>query len=370
MNIIRTSAPGKLILIGEHAVVYGKPAIITAVNKRCFVTISKRDDKKIKINSKNFSKEIVTDFDEIIAKFNKAQNDWKIFDKNGDVEVLKAITAGALDYPQIIIGQFIDCFKSSFEGITPHPNPLLKGEGMKGMSGFDLEIDSEIPVGAGMGSSAGLAVSIIGALFLFTNTKFDKDAINKIAFLCEQKKHGRPSGGDNAASCFGGLILFKKNDGVKQLDLNLPIKLKENFYVINTGAPEESTGEMVSMVKELYENDPVEIRNIFDDQGELVNKMLEVISSNYHENLTEIVKRAEYNLEKIGVVSESTKDLIRKVEESGGSAKICGAGGRADRSGIILIYHENLQRIKNVLESYNLEAEQLELGSEGLRIEI
>ncbi len=351
MNTFRTSAPGKLILIGEHAVVYGKPAIIGAIDKRCFVTISEREDKKIKIISKNFNKEIITDFDETISKFNKAQDEWNKFYQNNDVEILKSITSGALDYPQIIIGQFLEYFK------------------LISINGFDLKIDSELPVGAGMGSSAALAVSIIGALFLFTNKKFDKEDINKIAFLCEQKKHGRPSGGDNSASCFGGLILFKKDEGVRQLDLNIPTEIKENFYVINTGVPEESTGKMVSIVKDLYRVKSNFVVEIFIEQAELTEQFLVAIQNVNKDEVMRIIKAGEKNLEKIGAVSESTKDLIRKIEENGGCAKVCGAGGRADKSGIILIYHENLQKLMSILKPHGFKTENLEFDYQGLKTE-
>ena len=193
---IRISAPGKLHLLGEHAVVYNKPAIIAAVGKRCFVEIINRDDEKIKINSKNFNKETTVSFKEIVDKFSKAQKDWEAFDESNDIPLLKSITSDPLDYPLLIIGQYVNYFK------------------LKSLDGFELNIDSEIPVGAGMGSSGALSVSMLGALNIFAKKPLDKKIINEIAFLCEQKKHGRPSGGDNSTSCFGGLVWFKKDEGL------------------------------------------------------------------------------------------------------------------------------------------------------------
>ena len=183
MKIIKVSAPGKLHLLGEHAVVYNKPAIIAAVGKRCFVEIAPRTDGIIKVKSYNYKKEITTNSKDIIEKFDKSQKDWKTYNENNDTALLKSITKNPLDYPLIIIGQFLSFYE------------------FNAIDGFDLIINSEIPIGAGMGSSAALAVSITGALCLFTNKPFDREIINKIAFLCEQKKHGEPSGGDNTTSC-------------------------------------------------------------------------------------------------------------------------------------------------------------------------
>ena len=163
--MIKVSAPGKLHLLGEHAVVYNKPAILAAVGKRCFVEINPRKDNNITVSSSNFKKEVKTNLNEIRIKFNKAQKDWEIYNENNDIALLKSITKDPLDYPFIIIGQFLDYFK------------------LKSLPGFDLRINSEIPVGAGMGSSGALAVSIIGALSLFTNKPFQKETINKISFL-------------------------------------------------------------------------------------------------------------------------------------------------------------------------------------------
>ncbi|MBU4099473.1 mevalonate kinase, partial [Patescibacteria group bacterium] len=154
MKQITVSAPGKLILLGEHAVVYGKPAIIVSVAKRCFVTLTPRNDKTIKIVSENQDQ--------------------------------------VLDYPEFIISKTLEYF---------HKKLTL---------GFDLSINSQIPINGGMGSSSALAVSIAGAVSLFLGQKFDKEKINAIAYLAEQKKHGNPSGGDNSTCCFGGLVWFRK----------------------------------------------------------------------------------------------------------------------------------------------------------------
>ncbi len=351
MKNVKVSAPGKLHLLGEHAIVYNKPAILTAVSRRCFVEISTRDDGKINVLSKSYEKDLTLSFEEVVSKFNKAQKDWDTYDLRNDIPLLKSITKDPLDYPFIIIGQFINKYD------------------LETLSGFDMIIDSEIPVGAGMGSSGALAVSIIGALSLLFDKPWDKKTINEIAYLCEQKKHGKPSGGDNSTSCNGGLVWFKKDEGLKPLDAKLPDEVSNNFYIINTGTPTETTGEMVSLVRGLVEKDSESTNAILDDQEKLVHNLLPALENSNHEEIIEIIRKGEANLEKLGVVSDYAKEIIRDIEKSGGAAKICGAGGTTKSTGIILIYHQSLQKLEKVLESHNLPISQLTLGVEGLREE-
>ena len=129
MTHIKVSAPGKLHLLGEHVVVYNKPAILAAVDKRCFIEITPRKDSKIKVTSKNYHTSILQSIEAIAKKFKKAQKDWETYNKNNDIVLLRSITADPLDYPLIIVGQFLNYYR------------------IKSIKGFDLNIDSQIPVG-------------------------------------------------------------------------------------------------------------------------------------------------------------------------------------------------------------------------------
>ena len=354
MSSIKISAPGKLHLLGEHAVVYNKPAILAAVDKRCFVEITPRKDNKIQITSRNYKSSILRRIEEVKDKFEKAQKDWEIYNKNNDTLILKSITKDFLDYPQIIIGQFLNFYK------------------LKSIKGFDLTIDSEIPVGCGMGSSGALSVSMIGALSLFVNKPLEKEEINKIAFLCEQKKHGNPSGGDSSTSCFGGLVWFKKDEELKPLDAVLPEEVAKNFYIINTGIPSETTGEMVSFVRNQILNSKKKkerVEEIFNGQELLVQSLISALEQSSHEDIIRIISDGEKNLEKLGVVSSFVQKIIRDIEKSGGAAKICGAGGTTKATGIILIYNKDLRSLEKVLKSHRFVPAQLTLGVEGLRKE-
>jgi len=85
--------------------------------------------------------------------------------------------------------------------------------------------------------------------------------------------------------------------------------------------------------------------------------------------LRNYIKENEVLLEKLGVVSNSTIKLIRKIEKTGGAAKISGAGGKKDKSGILLIYHKDINKLKNFARKEKLELIEIQLGERGVRIE-
>jgi mevalonate kinase len=82
-----------------------------------------------------------------------------------------------------------------------------------------------------------------------------------------------------------------------------------------------------------------------------------------------LVKENEKLLEELGVVSESTKKIIRRIENTGGAAKISGAGGRKDKSGIVIVYHKDSVKLLNFAKKSNWELFSVKMGEEGVRIE-
>ncbi len=355
MKKIYVSAPGKLHLLGEHVVVYNKPAIIAAVNKRCFVTIIPRKDRKVEIISPNLKAQKVLAQKEIIDRTESAQKAWENWIKTNDINILKSITSDPLDYVVIVVGEVLKHLKKTFS------------------SGFTLSIKSDIPIGSGMGSSAAIAVSVVGAVSLLFNKTLDKETINEIAYLAEQKKHGLPSGGDNAASCFGGMVWYRKETPdlkiIKPIPFPFPKKLAKNFIAIHTGTPSESTGEMVGMVRALYQKNPQLIDGVLSSQEKLTRELLSAIKTGDNTLIINIIREGEKNLESIGVVSESAQSIIRSIEKVGGAAKICGGGGIQKGSGMVLAYCTNKKSVEKLARSNKFAHIDLSLGAEGLREE-
>lgn len=333
MNKILVSAPGKIHLLGEHAVVYGKPALLATIDKYCHVEIIPSQSTNITIKIKNMQKSLTLTMEQVIAQTKNAYEKWQQYSKNNDLSLLTSITEKLMDYPIIAIGETFSHYKK-----VPS-------------KGFTMTIYSEIPIGSGLGSSAALAVSVTKGVTKLLNKKIDDDAVNTISFAIEQRIHGFPSGADNATVCFGGLVWFRKESPdlkiIQPVPFPLSSKLAKNFILIDTGRPVESTGEMVRHVRELSKIDSNAVEQFLYNQEVLTKELLSAIKDNNEKELMQIITQGEKNLEKIEVVSSSTKSIIRTIEKAGGIAKISGAGGIKKGSGILLAYHPK----KKILEA-------------------
>lgn len=354
MQSITVSVPGKIHLMGEHAVVYGKPALIAAIDKRCRVTLTPREDSRIQIISEQLKQDVVLTIDEVMEKTYHAQKSWEKFRAEHDVSYLKDITKHPIDYLIIAVGETL-----LYYGIPPK-------------NGFTLSINSEIPIGAGLGSSAALAVAIASAITVFLEKDIEHARIHEIAVLIEQKKHGNPSGGDPATVRAGNLVWFRKESDILSVIQPIPFgvldPLASNFYLVDTGSSDESTGEMIQAVREMYDEKIEFVGNVFNDLEKLTRDMVIVLKNNHEEDLIAIIKQGEKRLEHLGVVSDHVKQIIRKIEDSGGAAKISGGGGKTKGVGTILVYHTDRKKLEDVLSQFQLEPLSIRLGAPGLTI--
>lgn len=322
--MITVSAPGKIHLLGEHTVVYGKPALLAAINKRLYVRI-----KNLKL-SLPAGETGIKNKEEIIINTKEKKD---------------------------LVLQAISVFKKYF-GIDRLP-PL------------EITITSQTPIGSGLGSSAALAAALIGALMKTVKNLWNPNKINTLSYEVEKIAHGNPSGADNTTVTFGGLVWYRREfDFLKSIWSLPPTAYKiPQFVIIDSGRPVETTKEMVASVARLYAKKRKTMEEIFADQENQTKKLLLTLKTGDNKKLVSVVKKGEDNLEKIGVVSDFAKKIIRDIEILGGAAKICGAGGKKKGSGILLCYHGDLSKIKKIAEKFRLIASLVKLGEEGIRLE-
>jgi mevalonate kinase len=357
MKSSSVTVPGKIHLLGEHAVVYGKPSILTTVGLRATITVIPRNDVSVTIKSSQFHTIEETTLDHIKIITDEARYKWIEFSKTNNTELLKELTKGSYTYPMICIGETLE-----------------KLEYWKIGKGFDLTIQSDIPFGSGMGSSALISVGIAGVLFssLGLSIKKEKKTLSDIAFLCEQRKHGFPSGGDPAIVQYGGLLWYRKETEdlriIESISYTIPDSLCSKFVLIDTGKPKETTGEMVSLVRHMKDTHSDIFNNFLETHEKLVRELLGIIKVGDLHRFCVTIQEGEKNLESIGVVSESVKKLIRDIESSGGAAKICGGGGKIKGTGIVLGIHKNPEKIITIAKKYSYPTFQTELGGEGIRV--
>jgi mevalonate kinase len=314
MPKLSITAPAKIIFTGEHSVVYGHPALASTINR--FIRLSIFYDEK-KINS-TFFRSILDDF---------SHND-------------------ATTIINIINDQELGCSR--------------------------INIDTNITIGSGMGSSAALAVALSYlVLFLAYKKKPTSLKINEKAFLIEKKFHSNPSGADNTVITYGGSMVFQKNSDNLSFE-KIKMKLDKNWWLIFTGRPVETTRDMVALVKDSYQNERVATETILNEIGKTSLAIIELFKGkNFkRELLLNYFKINSQLLSKLGVVSSSVINLIEEIQENGGVAKISGAGGRLKGSGTMLVYHEDQEYLFHFCKLHKLELFPLELTNSGVNAKI
>lgn len=287
---ISYSSPAKVILSGEHAVVYGKPAIVSAINLRLKFTVSSISQSG---QDSVLAKEIVFISKKVREYLQKEKI--KFFDKK-----------------------------------------------------FKVSIDSDIPIGCGLGSSAALSVAAVASfLEFYSGKKFDKEIFNNLAYQMEKYFHQNPSGIDNTASCFGGLIFYRKEfeflKTVSSLNFKIPQKIEENLFLIDSGKPQETTAEMVKTVGNLHNKKPALVEEVLANIEKTAKRITISLIKEDEKFFKQNILDNEIFLELLGVVSKKTKRLLKELSNYG-IGKITGAGGKKEGSGLILFYQENQKK--------------------------
>ncbi len=335
------SAPGKVHLIGEHAVVYGEPAIFAAVGMHTYVTAEKSEkaeykDKRWNHNDSWRLEEVMATTDEVIELWNKCAEKQNFFELFSDIKANR-----------------YENYKKAVLGI------VMKNLGISG--GISINIKSQLPSGAGLGSSASLSVAAVNAVAAEYGKRVSKEEINRIAYELEKIIHGTPSGGDNSACCYGGLIWFQKPNTILSLKEEIPYKL-ENFILVYTSQPEKTTGELVQSVRNLEEN----LRNhCVHEIGRLAKDMREALKIRDLETMKRTINRNQQILAKLGVSTPEIDEMASAIKEKDGAAKLCGAGG----GGMVLCYHEKKNILLETIRDLGYEPLETDLAVEGVKIE-
>jgi mevalonate kinase len=344
LNMVKVSAPGKVHLIGEHAVVYGEPAIVAAIGKRVFVEAEKSDKVKIKFNWGDGVYEDETTVEEARKIGREAQRLWEEGKEKGDFSEIFDYGKGE-KFGWVSIGYLMERL-----GID---------------SGVSVNIDQQIPLSAGVGSSSAYCVAAAMAFAKLFEKDSSLEAVNKIAFEMEGFKHGTPSGGDNSTCCYGRILWFQKNiDGgpntIKPLTEGIP-KL-ENFVLTYTIKPVKSTGELVKQVKEM---DPSVRDPLVKAIGKDTHEMVEVLKARNFDRMKELINITQDNLSGLGVSIPEIDKVVDKVRSIGGAAKGCGALG----GGVVLCYHEDKAKLLEALKEIGQAPIDADLAVEGVRVD-
>ena len=272
----RQSACGKIILLGEHAVVYGRPAIALPIPLA--VEASVRSDK------------------------------------SGDgINII---------IPRWGLEQKVKANAQGFAGILADVIQKM------GLDDANMEIDvfPNVPKAMGLGGSSALAVAIIRAIDHHFGTKLSDQKINELAYECEKAAHGTPSGVDNTVATFGTPLFYKNAGGQPQfeeINLGQPIEL-----VVGITGMESLTAETVTKVRNAWTQSPERYESLFDQIAQLTLSGLDCLKTGKVEELGELMNICHGYLNALQLSTPELEELVHIARSHGAlGAKLTGGGG-------------------------------------------
>ena len=301
---VEASAPGKVILFGEHSVVYRGPAVVLAIDRRSRVVAERRNDDRIFIDSENlgFSGYFLGDVYHPVK---------------GETWRGKGLAA-----------------------INVAARKTLESVGVK--TGVTLVIRSEIPSAVGLGSSAAICVATVAAVEALVEGGLSKDDICSLAFEGEKIIHGTPSGVDNNISTFGGIIKYEKGVGFERINLG-----ESPPFIIGNTRRKRSTKRMVENVAALRERNTRIVDRIIDALGDVSRDGLSCLLKGDLHGMGELMNIGHGLLSSLGVSCPQLDLLVYAARYEGAlGAKLTGAGG----GGCMIALVED-HRLKNVEEA-------------------
>ena len=307
----KASSPAKVILFGEHFVVYGVKAILCAIDKRVTVTAETIDENKIFIKS-----------------------------NIGNLETESNKEISKIDSP--------------LKPFYYLANKLIKDQN----TGIRIHVESDIPLGVGLGSSSACCVAGAAAISrLFKNTS--KGEILELAIEAERTIFENTSGADCTVCTYGGIMEYDKENGFNK------IKSEPNFHlVIANSKIEHSTKSVVEQVKQFKEKNEDEFSALCKKESELIEEVLRLLKENDIVGLGNKISKNQEYLETIGISNEKLRKMISVGQTKSFGAKITGAGG----GGCIfaLTNESNLEQTMKEFKNNNYDCFSVKIDFEGL----
>ncbi|KAJ2856318.1 Mevalonate kinase [Coemansia erecta] len=313
------SAPGKVILFGEHAVVYGKAAIASSLDMRAYALVAPRKDRKVRLFLPDVDVDVILDA-EALARVDVGGL--------GHPTEIETLVPEAIEIPEGPGRTAVLAFMYIYCGV-------FADAGGRGVGGFTVCVRSLLPVGSGLGSSAALNVTLATALLRLRGCigpdaakAEDKQQVNEWAFRGEQVAHGTPSGIDNSVSTYGGFVQYTKG----QIPINLASTHALNVLITNTNVP-KSTKALVAGVRVLRDKFPAVIDPLLESIHGISIRAAELFQATdarideLEAQLRDIIGLNHGLLATLGV-SHPSLERIREITAAGDLAsKLTGAGG-------------------------------------------
>lgn len=284
-------ASGKVIITGEHSVVFGHPAVVTCIEPGITVAV-------------------------------------QLAAQSGRQKTLSA-------YELHILSLFSAYSGNSLEDVT-------------------WSSVSALPARSGLGSSAAFASALFQALAAYSGITLSKESLYKLVFAAEVQMHTNPSGIDPYAVVYRGTHLFQKDStqGAGFRAETLSVAKPTPIVLVNSGPATETTGTMVGAVARLCQTS-AHAQKAIEELGRTSSALAAAVRQGILD--AELITHNQRLLETIGIVGENARRSIALLESAGCAAKVTGAGGVATGSGWLLTYHPDRERILELAEHHGWE---------------
>ena len=309
---LRACGHGKVILLGEHAVVYGSHAIAAPIPLAVHATVQDT--------------------------------------RSGGVDML--IPRWGVECRLSRDPAHRDSFQRSLGLIFDRLGLIERS--------IHIEVFPNVPRAMGLGGSAALAVAVIRALDGHFELGLDDERVNALAFSCEEVAHGKPSGVDNTVATYGRMVLYKRGeDGhppeVSELEVTRPIPL-----VIGISGRESLTARTVANVRSAWKRNPVLYDGIFRQIDQLALQGVDALKRNDLQHLGDLMNVCHGLLNALRVSRRELEELVQIAREHGAlGAKLTGGGGGGS---IVALVPENRERVVAAMRDAGYQAMEVDLG--------
>lgn len=268
-------APGKIILFGEHAVVYGQPALaapVTQVSAEVRIAAARRSG---------------------------------IWIEAPDIKVDRRLEALPTTHPIAVT------IRNTLAALKASPPQAVT-----------ITIHSTIPVASGLGSGAAVSVALVRALAAYLQKRISNRSVNALAYETEKIHHGTPSGIDNTVITYARPVFFIKGQPIRTIRVRRPFTI-----VIGDTGVCATTREAVADVRTAWEHDPARFERLFESIGTVAKSARRAMQTGTPERLGPLMSENHALLQEMGVSSPELDHLVNCASKAGAlGAKLSGGG--------------------------------------------
>ncbi|CAH8585585.1 Mevalonate kinase [Schistosoma haematobium] len=335
------SAPAKAILFGEHAVVYGYPAIAATIDLRCYFTVTIKNEacEDIIIDFKDLSENSIHIPIKMLHSISNKESvmdyAWKLVSDLFDCAYHDSLHDSPIIVSTcVIVYLFIRATQLRSDECSNQQFPMFNGK-----NAICIEIQSDMPSGCGLGSSGAFSVAATATILLLTNNyplvqvwdidKIQRKLISSLARDAECIIHGKSSGLDSTICTYGGTIVFRKDQLPLFQEINISNFDTVKLLIVNTNIT-RSTSLAVRKVYDKWKEDKTCVNSIFKEIGIIVDEVIDILNQKDNceisRSLTRHIVRNQHLLEELGVSHSVSNEIIEELKLVGIPAKVTGAG--------------------------------------------